>query len=197
MPSQNWRGGLQIGERGVGKFIEAGMTEEGFDAQHAGLQERLNVSCIAGNHAAVEADVDPTFADRRLAFGFQRGHRRRDRAAVERHIDNGRHSASRRCFGCRFEAFPLGAAGFIHMHMRIDHAGGDDQIAEILDRQIGRRLRRACAIFHNVDDPLAIDHHNRRSHAVAENYTAARQGESRRRGSVAGRAYDYSSDRSR
>ena len=95
--------------------------------------------CVARHDAAPEADVDVTLAARRGPLRLQRRNSRRRRNAVERHVDNRRDAAGRRRARGRVEAFPVGAAGLVDVHVRVDDAGRDHEVAAVDDvRAIGQ-----------------------------------------------------------
>ena len=55
------------------------------------------------------------------------------RDAVERHVDEGGDTAGCGGAGRGGEAFPLGAAGVVHVHMRVDHARQQHLVVGQLD----------------------------------------------------------------
>src|SRR5215831_19367287 len=84
---------------------------------------------ISGNHPAPEADVDIKFPSSSSDLHFERVARGCGRNAVERHLDNRSHAASRGGHRRGLESFPVRSAGLVDVHMGIDYARHDDRIA--------------------------------------------------------------------
>ena len=114
-----------FGERGEVETYSA-IDQEAFESSNSGTHERLQLVLIAGDDAAVEADVDPTLALSCGDFLFQAGQSGCWRNGIERHVDNGRHSTKSGGSGSGPEAFPFGSAGFVQVYMSVDEAGKKD-----------------------------------------------------------------------
>ena len=84
---------------------------------------------ISGNYTSPETDVNVKLASSSSDLHFERLTRGRGRNAVERHLDNRSHAASRGRDGRGLESFPLRSAWLVDMHTCIDDAGHDDGIA--------------------------------------------------------------------
>ena len=96
-----------------------------------------SVGAIARHDAAPESDVDVAPAARRGALRLQASDGCRRRNAVERHVDDRRHAAGGRGARRVLEAFPLGSARLVDVHVGVDEAGQHDVCA-------GVQLRHAC-----------------------------------------------------
>ena len=121
-------GGVEVRE-----LLDAGVEQEALEAEDAGVVERREVGDVARDRAAPEADVDPGLAGGDRALGLERGDRRRRRDAVERHVDDRRDAAGRGGAGRAGEALPLGAAGLVDVHVRVDEAGQQHLVVGELD----------------------------------------------------------------
>ena len=114
---------------------------------HARVNERLDVAFVSGNDAAPERDVHVTVPTSGAAFRFERLDTRRRRNAVEGHVDDRRDAAGRRRARGRIEAFPVGAARLVDVHMRVDDAGRYEKVAAV-DR-IGTLAGRDLVALHD------------------------------------------------
>ena len=81
---------------------------------------------LPGTTPPQNADVHVASSSRRRALRLKPCDRRRRRNAVERHVDERRDAAGRRRARRMLEAFPLGAARIVDVHVRIDEPRKDD-----------------------------------------------------------------------
>ncbi len=108
------------------KAVDSRMHEEALEARNASLNQPRNLSLVAAyaaisHYAAPAHPIHPGVADAFAVqtclisrcsrpLGFQRGHRDRLRLAVQWHIDQRRHPASRGGLGRGLESLPVSAA---------------------------------------------------------------------------------------
>ena len=126
-------GSAQLALANQRKLVDARRHEKTLEPADAGVDERVQLAGVAGHHAAPERDVDVALPARGSALRLERRHGRRRRHAVERHVDDGRDAAGRRRARRRGEPFPLGAARLVDVHVRVDEAGHDDEVADVDD----------------------------------------------------------------
>src|SRR5262249_37840434 len=123
------------------ELVDAGRRQKTLEAADARRGEILELVPVARHDATPEQHFHA--ADRRRpAFRLKPLHRRRRRKAVERHVDGGRDAAGRRGGGGGGEAFPLGAAGLVHVDVRVDEAGRDEEVADVRGPGSGARGAR-------------------------------------------------------
>ena len=135
----------------LGELVHAGGREEALEAVDACVVQRLEVLHVVGQGPAPEADVDVRLAAGDVLLGAQVVHRRRGRQGVEGHVDEGGDAAGGRGAGGGPEALPLGAARVVHVDVRVDQAGQQGVVAEVLDAGTGRhggvvRVRRPRSV---------------------------------------------------
>ncbi len=145
---QRQAGGGEDG-RGVaqGLFVEeaeafaAGVDEKTFVAGDAGFGEWSEVQLVAVAGDAFDsppgAPVDPALAGGGRALGFEAGDGGSGRQAVEGHVDDGGDAAGGGGAGGGGEAFPFGAAGLVDVDVRVDEAGEDGVVADVVDDGVG------------------------------------------------------------
>ena len=124
--------GAQFGFIDPGKSIDAGVNQEAFESRHAGGRQRLHAIGVPAHHTAPRGPIHPRLAARRSTLSFERGHINGLRHAIQGHVDQRGHAACRRRARGGFKAFPLGAAGLIDVHMRVDESRQQDGIAKIV-----------------------------------------------------------------
>lgn len=86
----------------------------------------MEILGVAGDDAAIEADVDPALAVRGTQLLLEVGDGGGGGDGIQRHVDDGGDAAKGRGLGAGIEALPLGAAGLIEVNVRIDEAGEQD-----------------------------------------------------------------------
>src|SRR5262245_24003171 len=96
----------------------------------------------------------------RAALGFEPGHARRWRNAVERHVDERRDDAG----GCGprrvLEPFPLIATGIVDVHVRVDEARTDDESTGVDFERVIRTINPGLTARRESDD-AAVAHVDR------------------------------------
>ena len=111
------------------ELVDTGVQQEAFEAEDARVVQRTEVTDVAGNGAAPEPDVDMRLGLCGLALHLERGDVDGGRNAVERHVDQRRDSPCGSGPRRAGEPLPLGAAGIVDVHMRIDDAGKQRLVA--------------------------------------------------------------------
>jgi len=135
------------------------VEQEALDAEHARVVQGTQLPGVARDGTAPEPDVDGALPCCRLALDLQGGHVDGGRQRVERHVHDRRDAARRRGAGGRGEALPLGAAGLVDVHVRVDEPGkehlvvGEHHLADI-----GPAVDRGVVRQHGLD-PLAVHEH--------------------------------------
>jgi hypothetical protein len=162
--AEHVEGRAEVGLADMTELVHAGGEQKALEAEHAGAAKRLEVGQVTRHHAAVKADVDPALAGRGGLLGFQAGHGRRRRDRVERHVDDGGDAAGRRRPRGAGEALPLGAARLVDMHVAVDQARRDDQIAGVVERRAGRQL----APSGDIGDDACLDVDGGRPHGAVD-----------------------------
>ena len=87
------------------------------------------------------------------AFGFERGDVGCGRQAIQWHVDEQSVAAGGSSARGGLEAFPLGAAGIVDVHVGIDEAGENRGVAKIVELGV----RRDCSRSDDVQDAFAFD----------------------------------------
>lgn len=141
----------------VSELRNPGGDEEALETRDAPAVERSELREIARNDAAPEADVHERAPPRRGRFCPERGHRRRRRNAVERHVEDCCDATRRGGAGCRLEALPLRPPRLVDVDVRVHEAGHHDGVS-VVD-PVRSRARRARLDGH--DDAAADDHRGR------------------------------------
>jgi hypothetical protein len=136
------------------------VEQEALDAEHARVVQGTQLPCVARDGTAPEPDVDGALPAGHLALDLQRGHVDGGRQRIERHVHDRRDAAGRRGAGGRGEALPLGAAGLVDVHVRVDDPGQEYLVAgEHHLADVGPTVERCVEGQHGLD-PLAV-HENR------------------------------------
>jgi len=104
-------------------ITNATIDEETLKATNTGVDEALQVGIVAGDDAAVEADIDPALAGGSRDLLIQVGHGGGGRDSVKRHVNDGSDTAKGRGLGAGIEALPFSTAGLIQVNVSIDQAG--------------------------------------------------------------------------
>ena len=105
------------------KFVDPRVQQKTLETEHPSIVQGPKLGSIARNRPSPEPDVDECLAVGHRPFQLQSVNSYGGRDAVERHVDDGRDAASGSSAGGGREAFPLGAAGFVHVHVSVDKAG--------------------------------------------------------------------------
>ncbi|KAJ6441077.1 LOW QUALITY PROTEIN: hypothetical protein O9K51_06871 [Purpureocillium lavendulum] len=100
----------------------ARLDQEALEAADASVDERAQVVGVAGDDAAVEADVDPALAPAGAQLLVEVGDGGGGGDGVEGHVDDGGDAAAGRGARARPEALPLGAAGLVEVDVGVDEA---------------------------------------------------------------------------
>ncbi|GAA3039020.1 hypothetical protein GCM10020000_16630 [Streptomyces olivoverticillatus] len=127
------------------------------------LVQGPKVRPVGGQRAAPKADVHMGLGACHGLFDVQVRHGRGGRQAVERHVDERGDASGGRGAGGGVEALPLGAAGVVHMDVRVDEAGEQRVIPEVRHGRSGRRLRR---VRQQGRDPASGDGDGGGAHAL-------------------------------
>src|SRR5713101_6888855 len=108
-----------------GKLVDAAGAHEGFETQHAAIDQGVELVDIAGHQAAPDAEIH----DRRL---LRRGELAVERVrvdgygqAVQRHVDVARVTAGGQRGRPAGNGLPLGAARLVEVHVSVDSAWKD------------------------------------------------------------------------
>ena len=80
---------LPVPLRPIGKFIDAGMREKTFDAQHAGMYQFFEMLLVAGYQSAIKPTRSHGACLRMLPVFIECGKRGGNRARIQRHINDG------------------------------------------------------------------------------------------------------------
>ena len=146
---------LQLGEDGDGRaqvcFVKqtetfaAGVDQEGFEAGDTGGGKFRQLCLIAVFGPSPGPPVDHGPALRRGSFGFEAGQGGSRGKAVERHVDESGDASGGGGAGSCLESLPLGASGLVEVDVRVDQAGKQAVVAEVVD-DIDRTGRIGLAI---------------------------------------------------
>ena len=154
---QNPHRDRELGLVHVGKLGHSRVGQETLEREHPFTEEVSELLRVLRHCAAGEAHVDVGATFERARLGVERRNRHGGRQAVERHVAHHRDPALRRRAGGRLEALPRVASGIVDVHVRVDDAGHDDEIARVEHLRAGghRRYRehRANLPVGDVDSP--------------------------------------------
>ena len=134
--------GSNVGGRDGGKFRDAAVDQEAFEAAYACSDEGFELVDVAGDDAAVEADVYPALILCCINLFFEAVKSSCGRDGIEGHVDH-RCDASRcgsLCAGV--EAFPFCATWLIEVDMSVNESGEQDVGTVILIRCASWKVRR-------------------------------------------------------
>ena len=123
--------GFDFGRIETSELRHARIDEKTFESAYTGIEHRPKLIDIPRHRAAPQRDVDAAFAVKSMHLRLERGHRGSGRDGVQRHVDDRRHSARRRRMRSRLESLPLRPPRFVDVHMRIDDARHERELAEI------------------------------------------------------------------
>src|SRR5882672_194988 len=108
-----------------GELVDAAGAHEGFETQHAAIDQCVELVDIAGHQAAPDSEIH----DRRSLSGGQLEVERvsvdGDGQAVQRHVDVARVTAGGQRGRPAGDGLPLGAARLVEMHVSVDSAWKD------------------------------------------------------------------------
>ncbi len=151
---------------------DTGVLQEALDAEDAGREQLRQVGEIGRHRTAPEAGVDPAVPAGGGLLGGQRRRGQRRWQRVQRHVDQRGDAGRGRRHGRGVETLPLGAAGFVDVHVGVDDARDEhlvvgqrplllrgDRSAEVLDTDdAAEPHREGDAALGAVDDrPPGVD----------------------------------------
>ncbi len=119
------------------ELFDARLDHEALEAHDARVEQGAQLLGVAGDGAAPEAHVDPELPRGGGELLLEAGDGGGGRDAVERHVHQGGDAARRRGARGAAEALPLGAAGLVDVHVRVDDAGHDHQVSGVDHRATG------------------------------------------------------------
>lgn len=102
------------------------VNQETLETAHALLDEGLEVTGIAGDDAAVEADINPALVLGSLDFFFQRSHRGGGWDGIEGHVNHSSDAAKGSGLGAGVETLPFRAARLIQVDMGVHQTRQQD-----------------------------------------------------------------------
>ena len=148
------------------------MDQKTFEAGDACVGEGLDVERVVGDNAAPGEPIDAGAALRGGALCFEGGDVGGGGNAIQRHVDE--ESVATGGGGARggFEAFPIGAAGFVDVDVRIHQARKNGSVAKIVGLRVGRDLIGRDY----VEDFVTIDEECGGANTVGRHYTAGKEG---------------------
>ena len=152
-----------------GELINPRVDEEHLEAEHAGLDERINIGAVSRNDAAIKSAVDMQLRPGGLYFSVQRVNGRGDRIAVERHIGKHGYPACRSRPGGAGEALPIRSARLVDMHMRVDQSRHQQSLARV----IYFNCRQVRSFRQHLLDAAIPDHYGSGHDAVGKRHAAA------------------------
>ena len=123
-------GGELVVVHGV-EVVDAGVAHERLEARHAALGELVHPLQRAGHEPAPEREVDLRRGPRGRQLGVEGRAVDGRRVRVERHLDARRRAAGRERGRAGLPALPVGAAGLVEVHVRVERAGQDVQPARV------------------------------------------------------------------
>jgi hypothetical protein len=169
-------GGAEVALAHPPELADPRIDEEALEPEHARLGHGPELARVARHHAAPEADVDPALPARGRALLRECLQRRRHGDRVERHVDQRGDASRRGALGGGAEAFPLGAARLVDVHVRVDDAGHYHRVA-VVDR--------AGRVVHQAGDAARLDDHAGRPQAFGGEHPLAADGLHRSRTTLA------------
>ncbi len=104
------------------------------------MGQRLDVVGVAGDDSAPGHPVDVATAVSCDAFGFQSDDVGCGGQTVERHVDKQRVAVGGSGARGGLEAFPIGAAWVVNVHVGIDEAGKNGGVAKFVELGVGGNL---------------------------------------------------------
>jgi hypothetical protein len=138
----------------VRELVHSGRGQEALEAEDPGVVQRAQVLEVVGQGAAPESDVDVRLVGCDLLLDAEVLHGGGRREGVEGHVDEGGDAAGRRRARGGPEALPCGAAGVVDVYVRVDQAGQQDVVAEVLQAGTGGSL---CVVGQYGRDRAADD----------------------------------------
>ena len=151
-------------------FIESGVTHEGLEADRTALRHGLQVGERVRRESCPEREIQMRFLRGDEPFFFQRC-RIHDRGRrVQRHVKEGRAAGRREREASGFQAFPLGPAGLVEMHMGIDPPWNDPPVRH-LDHLLRRTGQRGTGRRHQ-----AVDHAKAQARGMDQKIEVAHAG---------------------
>ena len=167
--------GVELGELGedlldalvaeVAVLVDARVRGEALEPEDALVPQGRHLVDVARDGAAPEADVDRELALGGLLLGLKVGDRRRGRARVQRHVEDGGDASGQARPGGALVALPGRAAGLVDVHVGIDEPGHEDLVVGYDDLLPGLH---GGAVLEQGGDALVIDDDDGRSDPVGE-----------------------------
>src|SRR6267143_4255592 len=141
-----------------GEPVDAWMNEEALESRHARGCQTFNVLLVVAHYSAPRHPVHMALTLRGPAFRFERGHGRRRRQTIERHVHKQRVTTGRSCAGRRAESFPFGSPGFADVDVRIHQPWQNGSLAKV---RYGN-MRGQLMWWNDIKDSSIFDEHRRR-----------------------------------
>jgi hypothetical protein len=96
------------------------VAQETFEAADTFFDQSFQVTRIAGDDTAVEADIDPAFASRCFTLDLEVLDCSGRRDSVKWHVDDSGDTTEGRGLGTGPETLPFCSAGLVEMYMGVD-----------------------------------------------------------------------------
>ena len=167
--------GVELGELGedlldalvaeVAVLVDARVRGEALEPEDALVPQGRHLVDVARDGAAPEADVDRELALGGLLLGIEVVDRRRGRARVQRHVEDGGDASGQARPGGALVALPGRAAGLVDVHVGIDEPRHEDLVVGHDDLLPGLH---GGAVLEQGGDALVIDDDDGRSDPVGE-----------------------------
>ena len=129
---ESFHGELDVLLGDGGELLDARLDQEALETADTGLDEGKQLVGVAGDHAAVEANIDPALVLGSSEFYLEAVKGGGGRDGVQGHVDDGGDTAR----GCRpragRETFPFCAAGLVEVNVGVDKAGDKKHLAVVL-----------------------------------------------------------------
>ncbi len=155
----------------MGKLFDAGVAQKALEREHAFGLEGGELMHVAADEAAGETHIHVELALGGAALGLEPGAGGRGRQTIERHVHEGGDAPRRRGSRRGGEAFPLGAARLIDVHVGV-HDAGHDRVGSDVGH---RRTLGTVAVVADLCDAAAGDVDRVRARPRGGHYARARQ----------------------
>ncbi len=156
------QGGAKVGLCDVAKLLHAGVDQKTLESQHARSEQVTELRGVSRHHPAPEPHVHPAARLRRFHLGAKSLEGRGRGNTVQRHVHQRGHTARSGCARRGLETFPVRAAGFVDVHVRIHQARHDYGVACVKN---GAPLRELIAAGDGGDN-AAADVNRRRADTI-------------------------------
>ena len=134
------------------KVVDSGGAHECLEADHATVRELVEPIDVARDEAAPEREVDVCRPRGDRELEVERGSVERRRARVQRHVGERRRAACCERLRAVVEPLPVGPAGIVAVHVRVDDAGED-----VEPRGVDRLLRATLEVGADLGDQPVAD----------------------------------------